>query len=102
METLDLNFAEVTDNDGTVVRLSREVRSVDGDTVSFSHIFTSPSWDEPQTSRSTLRFLCAERLSAFLSEAGLEVESQFGDWDGSAFVPSSPEIVTFVKPGEAG
>jgi ubiquinone/menaquinone biosynthesis C-methylase UbiE len=89
--------AKVTDSDGTVVRLSREVQRADGDTVSFSHTFTSPSWDAPQTSRSTLRFLGAQRLSAFLSAAGLKIETQFGDWDGSAMTAQSPEIITFAR-----
>ncbi len=89
--------AEVTDSDGTVVRLSREVQSVSGDTVSFRHTFASPGWEKPQMSRSTLRFLDAGRLSAFLSDAGLKVEKQFGDWDGSPFTASSPEIISIAQ-----
>ena len=89
--------AEVTDSDGTVVRLSREVQSVSGDTVSFSHTFTSPGWEKPQMSRSTLRFLDARRLSAFLSDAGLKIENQFGNWDGSALTDSSREINTIAR-----
>jgi len=89
--------AEVTDSDGTVVRLSREVQSVSGDTVSFSHTFTSPGWEKPQMSRSTLRFLDAGRLSAFLSDTRLKIELQFGDWDGSALTDSSREIITIAR-----
>jgi SAM-dependent methyltransferase len=89
--------AEVTDSDGTVVRLSREEQSVSGDTVSFSHTFTSPGWEKPQMSRSTLRFLDARRLSAFLSDAGLKIENQFGNWDGSALTDSSREIITIAR-----
>jgi ubiquinone/menaquinone biosynthesis C-methylase UbiE len=89
--------AEVTDSDGTVVRLSREVQRVNGDTVSFSHTFTSPVWEKPQMSRSTLRFLDARRLSAFLSDAGLKIENQFGNWDGSALTDSSREIITIAR-----
>lgn len=58
---------EVTNAAGAVVRMVREVqRPVKGDIVSFSHTFTSPKWDRPQISRSTLRFLDADLLSAFL------------------------------------
>src|SRR5271170_4057051 len=60
----------------------REVQTpVEGDKVSFSHTFTSPKWDRPQISHSTLRFLDAGSLSTFLSEAGLKIEEQYGDWD---------------------
>lgn len=74
------NAAEVTDADGVVVRMTREVETpVDGKIVSFTHTFTSPSWDRPQISRSTLRFLDRDSLSSFLSAAGLVIEEQFGD-----------------------
>ena len=44
---------------------------VTGDLVSFSHTFTSPGWDQPQVSRSTLRFLDRDALAALLSEGRL-------------------------------
>jgi ubiquinone/menaquinone biosynthesis C-methylase UbiE len=91
--------AKVTDSDRSDVCLTREVLSVNGDTVSFQHAFTSPSWDKPQTSRSTLRFLGASQLSSFLSDVGLKIETQFGDWDGSAFTAASPEIITIARRG---
>ncbi|MCH7836972.1 MAG: class I SAM-dependent methyltransferase, partial [Chloroflexi bacterium] len=69
------NPAEVTDAGGAVVRIAREVETpVEGDVVRFTTTFTSPSWDRPQVSRSTLRFLGADSLSAFLSGAGLVIE----------------------------
>jgi len=92
------NVAEVTDHDGRVVRMFRTLETpVAGDSVSFTHTFSSPGWNTPQTSRSTLRFLEAERLASFLSEAGLAIEEQFGDWDGSAFTAESPEIITIAR-----
>src|SRR5258708_36601912 len=76
------NAAEVTDADGAVVRMTREVESpVHGDRVSFTHTFTRPSWDRPHTSRSTLRFLDAAALYSFLSQAALTVAGPFHDWD---------------------
>ena len=92
------NAAEVVDADGAVVRMTREVESpVHGDRVSFTHTFTSPSWDRPQTSRSTLRFLDADALSSFLSEARLTIEEQFGDWDRQPLTATSPEIITIAS-----
>ena len=91
-------FAEVTDADGAVVRMSREVQTpIQGDRVSFTHTFTSPRWDHPQVSRSTLRFLDANSLRSFLSEAGLEIEEQYGDWNRQSLTADSPEIITFAR-----
>jgi ubiquinone/menaquinone biosynthesis C-methylase UbiE len=92
------NAAEVTDNDGTVVRMSRSVQTpVVGDVVSFSHTFTSSNWHDPQVSRSTLRFIDVGTLSSFLSDAGFEVEAQFGDWERHALIATSPEIITIAR-----
>jgi len=89
------NVAEITDHEGGVVRMFRTVETpVTGDIVSFTHTFNSPGWDTPQTSRSTLRFLDAKTLAVFLSEGGLLIEEQFGNWDGSALTDESPEIIT--------
>lgn len=89
---------KVTTADGAVVRMSREVsQPVVGDTVSFSHTFTSPAWPSPQVSHSTLRFLNADTLASFLSEAGLAIEAQFGDWDRRPLTATSPEIITFAR-----
>jgi SAM-dependent methyltransferase len=89
---------EVIDATGAVVRMVREVQTpVEGDIVSFSHTFTSPEWDRPQISRSTLRFLDAGSLSTFLSEAGLKIEEQYGDWDRQRLSDTSPEIITIAR-----
>jgi SAM-dependent methyltransferase len=91
---------EVVSAGGAVVRMAREVETpVDGDLVSFTHTFTSPNWDRPQVSRSTLRFLDADSLSAFLSDAGLAIVEQFGDWDRQPLSATSPEIITIARRG---
>ena len=71
---------------------------VTGDLVSFTHTFTSLDWDQPQVSRSTLRFLDRDALAAFLSDAGFAIEQQFGDWERQPLTPTSPEIITIAKP----
>lgn len=89
---------KITDPDGAVVRVVREVETpVKGDLVSFSHTFTSPTWDRPQMSRSTLRFLDPDSLSSFLSDAGLIIENQFGNWDRQPLTDASPEIITIAR-----
>jgi hypothetical protein len=70
---------------------------VQGDTVSFTTRFTSPTFEGAKESRSTLRFLGVEPLSQFLSEAGLAIEEQYGYWDGSRLTETSPEIITIAR-----
>ncbi|WP_405165126.1 methyltransferase domain-containing protein [Nocardia sp. NBC_01499] len=97
-ETWDRRYSgAVTDESGAVVRcVCRVAEPVEGDLVSFTHTFTSERW-EPEVSHSTLRFLDANALAGFLSDAGLVVAEQFGDWDRSPLTASSPEIITVAK-----
>ena len=85
-------------HDGSVIRMAHQVEMpVSGDTVSFAITFTGPIWDQPQVSHSTLRFLGTAQLSAFISEAGLVIEDQYGDWDGQPLTDTSPEIITIAR-----
>lgn len=88
--------SEVVHN-GTVVRMEGTPPEISGEFVSFETIFTSPSWNRPQLSRSTLRFLSDESLSSFLAGAGLAIEEQFGDWDRQPLTDSSYEIITVAR-----
>ncbi len=91
---------EVTGPDGVVVRMAHEVETpVEDDLVRFATIYTSPSWEGPELSRSTLRFLDPASLSVFLSDASLIIEEQFGDWDRSSLTDESPEIITAARAG---
>ena len=93
------NAVEIVHN-GRLVRMAHQVDTpVVGDTVSFTATFTSPSWDRPEVSRSTLRFLDANSLSSFLSDAGLTIDEQFGDWDRQPLTDTSPEIITVAQRG---
>ena len=92
--------AEVTDAGGNVVRVEHQVQTpVEGDIVRFSATYTSPSWDGPQVSESTLRFLNVDSLSTFLSAAGLAIVQQFGDWRGQPLTDATPEIITIATRG---
>ena len=93
------NAVEIS-HGGRVVRMAHQVElPIEGDVVSFTATYTSPSWDEPLVSRSTLRFLDAASLSAFLSGAGLTIEEQHGDWDRRPLTDASPEIITVARRG---
>ena len=85
-------------HDGHIARMAHQVITpVTGDLVSFTTTFTSPNWDQPQISRSTLRFLSNDALSSFLSDAGMAIEEQFGDWDQQTLEETSPEIITVAR-----
>jgi hypothetical protein len=91
------NAVEIV-HDGAVARMAHEVEiPFDGNIVSFTTTFTSPNWDHPQISRSTLRFLDTHLLSSFLSDAGLAIDEQFGDWDRHPLTEASPEIITIAR-----
>ena len=90
------NAREVIDSSGTTMHLAHRVLSVNDDLVHFSATYTTPAWPEPKVSHSTLRFLDAARLSAFLSDAGLAIKAQYGDWDRTALTAASPEIITLA------
>jgi len=88
---------DFTDAAGTPVRWEADVETpVVGDIVRFASTYSSPTCDRPEVSDSTLRFIGAERLLAFLTVAGLAIEEQFGDWDRSPLTETSPEIITIA------
>jgi SAM-dependent methyltransferase len=92
------NAVDVDCGPGTVVRMSHEVETpVAGDRVSFTTTVTSAGWGRPRSSRSTLRFLDADSVSSYLSDAGLAIEEQFGDWDRQPLTETSPEIITMAR-----
>ncbi len=90
---------EVVTPAGDVVRLAHEVETpIVGDIVRFTSTYTRPTWDHAETSQSALRFLDADALSRFVSDAGLVAEEQYGDWDRTPLADTSPEIITIVRP----
>lgn len=92
------NAVDVVHPDGGIVRMEHQFHEpVTSDVVSFTSTFTSPTLNGAQTSRSTLRFLDADSLLRFLTDAGLAVEQQFGYWDRSPLIDTSPEIITIAS-----
>lgn len=92
---------EVTDADGRVVRVWHEVgKEPSGDRVTFTETFDSPDWPRRHVSRATLRFLTPEHLAGFLTEAGLRVREQYGNWDRGPLTATGPEIITVATPAD--
>lgn len=89
---------ELTDQSGNLVRAEHVTQnSENSDFVSFTTTFYSPRWPEPKVSHSTLRFLSQAEITAFLEEASLEIEEQYGNWDRSEVTDESPEIITIAR-----
>jgi SAM-dependent methyltransferase len=85
-----------TTDDGIDVLMRHSVGSVEDGLVSFTTTYESPDWSETRQSRSTLRFLAVDLLNSFVSDAGLVVVEQYGDWDRSPVTETSPEIITIA------
>lgn len=91
---------ETTDATGATVRCAYRVEQpVTGGVVRTTSTFTSPAWEHPEESRGALRFIDAATLATFLSDAGLVIEEQFGDWTGAPLAATSPEIITIARKG---
>ena len=88
---------EVTNPDGGQVRVSYQVLGVDGDVVRLTETLSGRWWDRPQVGHGALRFIGAESITGFLSEAGFAIERQYGDWDGGPVTDTSAEIITIAR-----
>jgi SAM-dependent methyltransferase len=91
------NATEVVDEPGRHVRVSHQVESVHGDVVTITETTSDRDGTTLRVDRADLRFLDVDTLDAFLLDAGFEVESRYGDFSGTPFAPSSPEIVTIAR-----
>lgn len=90
--------SEIVDSAGVPVRReSALVTPVEGDVVHATATFTSPAWKDKRVSRGSLRFVSADNLAGFLTDAKLTIVDQFGDWDRSALTDASPEIITIAR-----
>ncbi len=91
---------EAPDATGAIVRCEYRVETpIEEGVVRSISTFTSPGWDRPEVSRGALRFLDGDALSAYLSDAGLAIEEQFGDWTRGPLTNTSPEIITIARKG---
>jgi SAM-dependent methyltransferase len=82
---------------GTRVRTEAPAPVYDGRLLTFTTVYTSPDWDAPEVSHSTLRVFGVDELASFLTEAGLVIEEQFGDFERQPLTDASLEIVTVAR-----
>jgi len=78
---------------GSVVE-SRKFIAYENEKMTFDLIYQFP--DETLVSNSELRFLTKEKIEQFVHEAGLKVDTIFGDWHGGGFDYRKSEEMIFV------
>jgi SAM-dependent methyltransferase len=93
---------EFTDPTGARVLAYEDVRSPvlpgpHGVVVDFAVVFTSPDWPAPVEVPTTMRFHEPAALASFLTEAGLVIDHQYGDWDRTPLTAAGPEIITIAR-----
>ena len=91
------NPTEVDAPWGERVRVSHLVTSVVGDVVSMTETTSAVDGTSERVDHGDIRFVDIDTLAGFLAEAGFAIEAQYGNWDRSAFEPSSPEIITIAR-----
>ena len=91
------NASDVVDAAGRTLRVSHNVESVLGDVVTFIETTSDPDDTLLRVDRTSLRFLDVPALGAFLAEAGLAIEAQYGDWQRGPITNASREIITIAR-----
>lgn len=88
--------ADTLETDGGPVPVEWRVLWRRDELVRFDTHYLLP--DGERLSESTLRFLPLDRLTEFLTEAGFEIQSLYGDWNKSAFdAKTSHEIILVTR-----
>jgi SAM-dependent methyltransferase len=91
------NATSLADADGRALCVWHEVESVTGDIVTFRETTAEPGGAVLRVDRTTLRFLGVATLGRFLTNAGFEVEAQYGDWLRGPVTGTSREIITIAR-----
>lgn len=91
------NPLDVVDPAGRAVRITYQVLSEDGDVVTLTETTSDPEGTVLRVDQARLRFLDADTLRCFLTEAGFIVDAQHGGWSGETLEGTSREIVTFAR-----
>jgi hypothetical protein len=87
---------DVVDPAGHPVRISHDVESVVGDVITLTETTSDQLGRVLRVDRASLRFLDVGTLASFLTEAGFEIEAQYGGWLREPLGPSTPEIITIA------
>ncbi|MDH4440350.1 MAG: class I SAM-dependent methyltransferase [Rhizobium sp.] len=75
------------------VEVFYQVKAVEAEHVTFDAVFTLLETSEQRVSQSRLRFADRETIARLLAETGFETVVWLGDFDGSPYSETSPEII---------
>lgn len=87
----------VTDAAGRALRVWHQVESLAAGVVTFTETTAGPDGTVLRVDRASLRFLDPATLGMFLTAAGFEIESQYGDWHRGPVTRASQEIITIAR-----
>ena len=91
------NAVDVVDPEGRQVRVWHEVEEVAGDLVTLTETTGDVKGTPVRVDRASLRFLDADALGDFLTDAGLLIDVQYGGWFGEPLESTSAEIITLAR-----
>lgn len=91
------NAFDTTLPDGRVLRMWHQVESVVDDVVTMTETTGLPDGTVLRVDRANLRFSDVPTLAKFLTEAGFQVDQQYGDWQRGPVTPTSQELVTIAR-----
>ncbi|MEV4106689.1 class I SAM-dependent methyltransferase [Nonomuraea sp. NPDC049695] len=91
------NAIDIVDGEGRRLRVSHHVESVVDDVVTFTETTADQDGAVLRVDRASLRFLDVPELGTFLSEAGFEIEAQYGGWHREPVTDAGRSIVTIAR-----
>lgn len=93
------DVVEVVDEAGRALRYWHDVESVVGDVVTIHGTAAQPDGTVLRVYKESLRFFDVVALNRFLTEAGFEIEEQYGSWSREPVTATSREIITIARRG---
>lgn len=91
------NGSDITGPVGRALRVWHEVESVTGDVVTLTETTARPDGTVLRVDRTSLRFPDTQTLSTLLTDAGFQIEAQYGDWHRGPITTSSREMITIAR-----
>jgi hypothetical protein len=91
------NAENVVTLDGRTLRVWHEVESVDEGVVTVTETAADPDGGVLRVDRMRLRFMDVPTLNGLLTEAGFEIESQYGDWQRNPVTDTTGMILTVAR-----
>lgn len=83
---------------GDTVQVIHEVTRMEGEQVEFTETYQFGT-GQSVLSQSRLRFMSFETLERLANRSGLRLSECFGNWQGAAFAPTSPEMIVKLTRG---